>query len=240
MSAALNPEDDLLAAELALRLLDGDALAAARDREARDPAFAAAVASWNEALAPLLDGADVAPDAGVWTRIATSLALQRPDTNVVALGRKVRFWRTATAGLTALAASFAIILGVRALDSAPPATAPAATSGETLIATVVPEGAPAMAVIAFERTSKSLIVTPAALTPVPGRSHELWVVPATGDPRSLGLIAPGAARRIALADDLAGLFGSQATLAISAEQEGGSRTGSPGGPIVATGKLRRV
>lgn len=232
-------EDDLLAAEMALGLLGDGALAAARVREARDPQFAALVAEWNERLMPLLDAIEpVEPPSSVWDRIAASLATPNFG-NVVELKRRVRFWRGAAAALTAVAASLAIVVGFRAADRVRPAPQQNAAS-ETLVAAIAPEDAPTMAVISFDRAAASLIVTPAALTPVPGHSHELWLVPATGDPRSLGLVAPGEARRIAVAGDIAGLFGSEVTLAISAEQEGGSRTGTPGGPIVATGKLRRV
>ena len=91
-----------------------------------------------------------------------------------------------------------------------------------------------------ERTLGRLVVTPAALAPVVGHSHQLWLVPAEGNPHSLGLVTPGDARRIAVPAALVRTFAADATIAISAEQEGGSPTGQPAGPIVATGKLRPV
>lgn len=239
-AARPHPDDDLLAAELALGLLSDGAAAAARVREVRDPAFAALVGEWNERLMPLFDAVEpVEPPASLWGRISASLA-PKGSGNVIALKRRVRFWRGAAAALTAVAASLAIVVGFRAADRVRPTPPQQNVVSDTLVAAITPEDAPTMAVISFDRAAASLIVTPAALTLVPGHSHELWVVPATGDPRSLGLVAPGAARRVVIAGDVAGLFDSEVTLAISAEQEGGSRTGKPGGPIVATGKLRRV
>lgn len=232
-------EEDLAAAELALRLLDGDELRAARVRENADPAFASAVSGWDEALMPLLDDlAPVEPHGRVWTRIAASLALLTPDNTVVALRGKLRFWRAAAA-LTAMAAALALAIGMRAARNVPSAAAPA-EAGELLIAAIKPADASAMAVASYDRRGQTLLVTPVALSVAAGRSCELWVVPASGPPRSLGLIAPGATRRIALADDLARLFAGKATLAISDEPEGGSRTGSPTGPVLATGTLGRV
>lgn len=236
-----DPDDELLAAELALRLLEGDALHAARTREAAEPAFAREVAAWHERLGGLLDDvAPVEPDASMWGRISAALALRDPRNNVVQLKRKVRFWRVSAAALSAVAAS--LLFGV-ALRNTPAVSPPAPTNlqpREVLVAAIEGEDAPTLAVISVDRTERSLIVAPAALTPVPGHSHELWIVPATGNPRSLGLLSPGPARRIALAQDLAGLLARGSTLAISAEAEGGSRTGLPQGPIVATGTLRPV
>ena len=236
----IDTDDGLLAAELALRLLEGDALQDARRREATEPAFAAEVAAWHERLAALLTNvAPVEPDAAMWGRVSAALALRDPRNNVVELRRKVRFWRASAAALTAIAASLLLGLGLRNTESVqPPSTT--VVPRQMLIAAIDGEGAPPLAVISLDRTDKSLIITPAALTPVPGHSHELWIVPAAGDPRSLGLLQPGPARRITLADDLAGLLSVGSTLAVSAEDEGGSRTGLPQGVIVATGTLRPV
>jgi len=242
--SGIDPDDGLLAAELVLRLLEGDALHDARRREVAEPAFAAEVAAWHERLAALLaDVAPIEPDAAMWGRVSAALALRDPRNNVVELKRKVRFWRASAAALTAIAASLLLGLGLgmglRGTESIQP---PATTVGprQMLIAAIDGEGTPPLAVVSVDRTDKSLIVTPAALTPVAGHDHELWIVPVAGDPRSLGLLRPGPARRIVLADDLAGLLAGGSTLAVSAEDEGGSRTGLPQGPIVATGTLRPV
>lgn len=237
----LNAEDrDLLAAELALRLLTGTEESEARALEMRDPAFAAAVAAWGDRFAPLFDRiAPVEPDAALWGRIARGLALRGGSSNLASVERRVGWWRGAAIAMTALAAALALALGLGNLTRQPtPLPQPAAR--QFLIASVAPEGEAAMAVISYETAAASLIVTPAALTPVAGHSHQLWLVPAEGNPHSLGLVTPGDARRIAVPAALIRTFAADATIAISAEQEGGSRTGQPAGPIVATGKLRPV
>jgi anti-sigma-K factor RskA len=65
------------------------------------------------------------------------------------------------------------------------------------------------------------------------RALELWAVPPSGAPRSLGLIAGNAAtvvRRDKLLD-------GTAALAVSLEPSGGSPTGAPTGPVLYVGKL---
>jgi anti-sigma-K factor RskA len=72
----------------------------------------------------------------------------------------------------------------------------------------------------------------------PRHSHELWVIPAGGKPRSLGVMPDARQTHMQLADALAELMQEGATVAISVEPRGGSPTGSPTGPVVASGALR--
>lgn len=240
MTDTLSPEDDVLAAELALRVLDGVDLDAARARESIDPTFAATVDAWHERLMPWLDAVSpVDPDPGVWTRIAGAIDRRDVASNVVVLRRKWFGWRDAGFAAAGIAAALLLSFGLRQPNEVVPV--PAARASDLSIAAVVPEGGTAaLAVIGYDRVSASLIVTPAALGQRPGRSHQLWVVPPSGAPVSLGLLEGTAPRRIVLADDLAASFAGVPTIAISSEQPGGSRTGAPVGPVIASGKLRRV
>ena len=65
------------------------------------------------------------------------------------------------------------------------------------------------------------------------RSLELWAVPTSGSPRSLGLL-PGGSGTVALRGKV--LAGAD-TLAVTLEPAGGSPTGLPTGPIVYAGKF---
>ena len=62
---------------------------------------------------------------------------------------------------------------------------------------------------------------------------ELWAVPASGAPRSLGLISASGATVVQKGKVLEGA----AALAVSLEPPGGSPTGAPTGPILYAGKL---
>ena len=58
--------------------------------------------------------------------------------------------------------------------------------------------------------------------------------------RSLGLIEGGHEVRINLPPELAARVATDATLAVSLEPPGGSPTGAPTGPVIATGKLTNL
>ena len=72
----------------------------------------------------------------------------------------------------------------------------------------------------------------------PSHAHELWVIPGDGKPRSLGTMGDGKQMHMRLEEALAELMHQGATIAISVEPPGGSPTGAPTGPVIASGTLR--
>lgn len=237
--------DDRLAAELALGLLEGEELAQARWRQGRDADFDRAVAAWEERLMPFVDGIrPVAPDPRVWEQIAARLGDREEGANVVELRRKASLWRTYSAGMTALAAALALVIGLDAAKQdrvvQAPAPQPAPAPAATLVASLAKEGGPAALVITYDPNSRSLVATPAVLDPAAGHDHELWLIAGSGPPRSLGLVATGRSQKITIPPALLKSLGTEATLAVSVEPEGGSRTGLPTGPVIASGQLIRL
>ena len=71
------------------------------------------------------------------------------------------------------------------------------------------------------------------------RVPELWLIPADGKPRSLGLIKRDGAMTMRLPAALRGMAAG-AMLAVSMEPPGGSPTGLPTGPVMAKGRIERV
>jgi anti-sigma-K factor RskA len=65
----------------------------------------------------------------------------------------------------------------------------------------------------------------------------LWVIPADGTPRSLGMIEKAGTTEMAMSAELKAWLVDGATLAVSLEPAGGSPTGLPTGPVIASGKL---
>jgi anti-sigma-K factor RskA len=103
------------------------------------------------------------------------------------------------------------------------------------------EGSPAKLVATWDPASAMLLVAPAAgVAAVPGHAHELWLIPADGKPRPMGLLEPGAPRRVPIPPALLAEMKAEVTLALSVEPAGGSPTGQPTGPVVAAGKLVRA
>lgn len=230
------PEDDALAAEHALGVLTARERAAAELRMAREPAFAAKVEAWRDRLAPLAeDVTPVEPPVGLWPRIVRSLPA---NDNQIAERRRLRFWRGATAGSLGLAAASLAMAMVMA--SRPPqiiTPAPAPMMNARLMTTT---GQP-LFLAAYDPQRKSVLV--ASLVPPgtdPNHSHELWLIPADGKPRSLGLVEPGASKAMPISDEMAAMAKAGASMAVTVEPAGGSPLDGPSGPVAAVGRLARI
>lgn len=229
-----------LAAEYALGLLTGDELVRARALHRRDPAFRAAVERWAGRLAPLLDAVDpVEPPASAWPAIERELDRTEAKGSVIFLTRRVNRWRGIAAGMTALAASLAVFVAVRPWQEPPVVTA--LSPSPPMVAMLNDQQQSAKVVASWDPSTRQLVLAIAGDMPISTRhSHELWVIPADGKPRSLGTMPSGKRMHMRLAQSLAALLTEGATVAISVEPEGGSPTGVPTGPVVAAGQLRQA
>lgn len=233
----LTEEQAMLAAEYALGALDGADLAQAQALAASSPVFSAEVAMWSSRLAPLLDEvAPVAPPARLWRRIAAAVGGAAND-NLVLLKRRVTVWRGAAAAMSAVAACLALILAVQPRGLAPPTTVQAPTA-PPLVAMVGDEKQ--MKIVAsWDPMGRRLVLAVAAdMPPDPSHAHELWIIPSGGKPRSLGTMGGGKQMHMSLEQALAELMRQGATIAVSVEPPGGSPTGAPTGPVIASGTLR--
>jgi anti-sigma-K factor RskA len=235
-------ERDLLAAEYALGLLGGEETASARRLAAADADFADAVTRWEERLMPLAGEAPaVVPDPAVWDRVRQAIAdAPAAGSNVVELKRRLNIWRGVAAGATALAASLLLVVGLgrntaERTDVAE-RQAPAERPRVLMAALASPEEETSLSV-AYDGTDRSLVVTPGRLTGAAGHDHQLWIIPAGGSPVSLGLVRAGEPQRFRVPAEVAPHFQAQAAVALSVEPTGGSPTGQPTGPVVASGAL---
>lgn len=218
----LSEEDDLLAAELALGALDGTEQATAEARTRAEPAFAAAVARWHGRFAVLEPEGSAPP---LWPQVAARL-----PANDDLRGLSVRRWRTAALGLGAAACALMALVILPFLRAPAPET--------VLVATLGGAGQTATVAIGIDPVRGRLVVQPSALHEMlAGRAAELWVVPADGRPRSLGVIDAAASRALAAELGVRNALSPDATLAISFEPPGGSPTGQPTGPIVLSGRV---
>jgi anti-sigma-K factor RskA len=228
-------ERDLLAAELAMGLLDGDERAEAETLAARDHDFRAAVAGWTARLAPMLeDVAPAVPPERLWARIDARIA--PAASNVVELRREVGLWRGYSLAATAIAASLALVVVTR------PSSQPQPATPQTLVAMMQSDAGPARLVATYDPASRRLIVAAAAgMAPAPGHAHELWLIPASGGkPHPMGIVSATAPNKMDVPMPMAGDVREGATFAISVEPPSGSPTGAPTGPVIAAGKLTRA
>jgi anti-sigma-K factor RskA len=217
------PEDELLAAEYALGVLVGADRVAVVQRVTRDRGFARLVSDWEQRLAPWASEiSEEAPAPQVWDRIASALPAQ-PHSG--GLWQSLNFWR----GFAFAAGAFAAACLAALIYLGTPVEQP-------LVATIEGGGhRHFIATIDFSRGTVAVI--PAAFSPDATRVPELWLIPPDGKPRPIGLLHSDQPVTLTLPADLAALAKKDAVLAVSLEPSGGSTTGLPTGPVIASGKL---
>ena len=226
------PEDgneDMLAAEYVLGVLDTDARRRAEQLLREHPGFARAVAVWQERLGPLADTIEpVSPASHVWSRIE---AQTRPRGAVRTTRQEAGsdFWRWLSYGSMALAAASLAAAIFFAYPRGPTPVQVAALSSQ--------DGRSHFTAVIDVAGSEATLVPQSAWT-APGRVPELWLVPASGAPVSIGVFDPAQTRRIAVPRSVIDAIRADSTLAISVEPPGGSPTGQPTGPVIAAGKVQ--
>jgi anti-sigma-K factor RskA len=228
--STLNDDDIALAAELVLGLLEPAQAAQARARAATDRAFADEVAAWEERLQPMLAGVDETPPAHVWSAVESGIA---PATGQDNPSRGVRLWR----GLTALSTGVAAVLAVMLMSR--PGGGPAPVAGPPLVAALGSETGAASLAASYDPASGKLLLTPVRLD-TGALYPELWVIPADGKARSLGIIRGDAPTRVEVTPALRSYLEKGATLAVTPEPAGGAPGGKATGPVIASGTITAV
>jgi anti-sigma-K factor RskA len=221
-------DDDILAAEFALGLLDEAEAAAVQARARTDGPLSLRIAWWRDQLAPLADEAATPAPAGVWTRIEAQLPGN--DNSATLMQR----WRAAAVAAMSVAAALVLFIAMRPLpvpivEPAIPMPMMAALSGE--------KGA--VVAVSYDATSGQLMVAPTTLDAGKGDA-ELWIIPDGGKPRSLGIVNAKLAEQHMVPESDRTFVQPGATFAITQETKGGSPSGQPAGPIVASGKIIRT
>ncbi len=224
---------DVAAAELALGLLDGEERGAALRRVLAEPGFAAQVEWWRSRLAALFD---LWPEHAAPPHLAARIEASLDGTPAPA--KTSRFaWPALAAVTSAIAASLLLFVMVRPEPTVPVSQPiPVARPTSVLVAMLGDAKSPVAAV--YDPANGALRV--AAGPGVPdARVAQLWVIGGDGVPHSLGLLS-GRPTSLAPKGVDRGRITPGATLAISVEPLGGSPTGLPTGPVVATGVVARV
>lgn len=240
---ALTPDERrVLAGEIALGLLEGEEREDALARLAADEELRREVAVWNGRIEPFFDEiAPAEPPRSSWSAIERALSGQQ-QSNVIPFRRRIGFWQASTGVATALAASLALVLLLQPNTIANPPVVETATPapGKPMVA-MLTTGAEHPALMASWNPDTQMLEVEAS-APMPaakGRSHELWIIPAGGTPHSMGVMPEGP-MSAHIGGDMASEFAEGAMLAVSDEPAGGSPTGAPTGPVIASGKLAKV
>jgi len=228
------PEADVAAAELALGLLEGDDRAAALRRTLAEPAFAREVERWRGHLANLFAAVpEVSPSAELGERIIGGL-----DGRSVTVSPMAGRWKAFSLISSLAAASLLGMLLIRPEPRALPPP-PAVAQPAPLVAAFTIEGQKAP-VVAIYDSARGTVRMPGPRLGSAGKSAQLWAIVGDAPPRPLGTFHSVGTDSVEAATPGAIPIAPGTTLAISIEPLGGSPTGLPTGPVVATATLARV
>lgn len=215
------PEDEALAAEYVLRLLDVDAERAFETRLQTEAELRELVRFWEAEFAALAsDSPDEVPSPSVRAKLVAELSGEdaRPE----------RRWPRGLLAFSALAAVAVLAFLAFSQMRRGPAFDP------TLHATLISEDGAVHIEAGYAPTGNLFKVIPEQGAPATGRDFELWVIGAKADaPVSLGVIPTDRESLFEIAPEMAALIDG-GVLAVSEEPEGGSPTGAPTGAILAT------
>jgi anti-sigma-K factor RskA len=205
-----NEEDEALAGEYVLGVLDLAGRSAAEARMRRDSGFAARVVAWETRLAGLNDGFAEAPAPNLLPRIEARLfpTAPRPRRNLIG-------WLSGVALGAALAIAAVVVV-------APPAPDVVAVLGSR------------DAGLSYQLThfGQRLTVTRVAGAAAPaGQVHELWIIAPGAAPVSLGLLQDQPLVVDYPTPPEGWLF------AVSVEPAGGSPRGLPSGPVILSAMM---
>jgi anti-sigma-K factor RskA len=224
----LTDDDDILAAEFALGLLDVSESDAVQTRARSDAVLSLRIAWWRDQLVPLVAEVASPPPDRLWAKIASQLPV---NDNLPTLMKR---WRALAIGATGIAAALAVYIGSRQPIQVPVVAAPA-----PMVATLAGSTNSAIVTISYDATSGQMTIAPSSLNAARGDA-ELWIIPEGGKPRSMGVIDSKAPAGHSVGMEQRIFVQPGATFAITLERKGGSPTGLPQGSVIASGKIIRV
>ncbi|WP_372801470.1 anti-sigma factor [Paracoccus seriniphilus] len=223
-------EDQALAAELAIGLLEGDEAAAAVARLSEDPDFAQSVRDWQERLATLAE--DLTPvmaparaRQGIREKLGHVQAPLAKDLNATA-----PWWRRPFA----LFAGFATLAALAAFLWLPDQASRQPDAGQAYTAELVTEDDALRVAARVDGRDMEIALEDGSAGE--GRDYEIWWIKPDGSaPISIGLVPREGSLRMTLPEGLDP--SEEIQIALSDEPEGGSPTGQATGPVVAIAAL---
>ncbi len=228
MSGSPDDDNQMLAGEYVLGVLDADEMATVRARARTEPSLRNEISAWEAHLSPLATViAPRTPPSALWDRLAAAIAPvpMAANENAPAARRRVWPWQLSTAASLALAAGLAAFVYLQP------------SSAVVRVAALTPIGVHPAAFIAQARADGRMTLASLSPDTVPdGRSLELWVLPPGGTKvAALGVLPSGGETF-----DLGPPPPTGTQYLVSLEQFGGSPTGQPQGPVLYGGTFAGV
>ncbi len=225
-----------LSSEYALGTLKGGARRRFEKLLPASPVLRRAVAEWQDRLVPMAEFAPVAhPSPQVWRKLVQQLRLEQTSaakTDGVGFWNRLAFWRGLGLASTVLATILVGVLVVKQFEIT--------ALGSTYVAMLSDDQSKPIAVVTGDPIRHQLTIRLVSNQVIAAdRSLELWAVPKTGAPRSLGLLASDGSITLPLPDNASPQ--SIPLLAVTLEPKGGSpKADGPTGPIVFKGAWVKV
>lgn len=242
----LMPDDrELLAAELALGVLEGAERAQALRLQMTDAVFRDAVAAWQQRLEPLLHGYSEVKAPDLWRAIEQRLPRggEHGDAPgaVVGIRSRLKAWRAGAILAGAIAAGLAALLMFRPGDRPSPSENPqvAQQLAKPMIARLGGDEDAHQFLASYDAVNGELRIR--TLKMAQDRlAPELWVIPADNVPRSLGLVASSGLSRLTIQPEMRALLQDGATLAVSLEERSSAPHQAPSSAPVAAGTIHDI
>jgi|ERR1700722_1928667 len=234
------PDDEVLAGELVLGVLDAAERHRVQARAEADREFSARVAGWERRFAPwLAEVVPVNPPAQLWPEICRRLGWQDTGSSRPGLWESLALWR----GAAALAAIAALALWLSRPPSPPPPVAVLPPPAESAAAKVVTtlahdDGSPGWLASVDPAHGTVLMVPVPGAPDAQGRVPELWIIPAGQAPRSLGAVSIDKSHTVPVPADSRSALVAGSVLAITLEPASGMPHAAPSGPIIAKGAIK--
>lgn len=187
-------------------------------------------AEWRQRLEPMAEFATpVAPPKRVWKQIEQRLHLTSQG-GWAWWRDSLSFWRSLGLASSAIAALLVIVMSTQLMS----------TPQISHVATLMDEKSQTALLLTADSRHDTLEVRMVGNAPVPtDKELELWAVPKSGNPRSLGLLADKGSVKLALSSRAIG--NDVALLAVTLEPRGGSPDpNGPTGPILYKGNWVRL
>jgi len=187
-------------------------------------------AEWRQRLEPMAEfTTPVTPPKRVWKQIEQRLHLS-PQGGWSLWRDSLSFWRSLGLASSAIAALLVIVMSTQLMS----------TPQISHVATLMDEKSQTAMLLTADSRHDTLEVRMVGNAPVPtDKELELWAVPKSGNPRSLGLLADKGSVKLALSSRAIG--NDVALLAVTLEPRGGSPDpNGPTGPILYKGNWVRL
>ncbi|MBN7806265.1 anti-sigma factor [Agrobacterium rosae] len=229
------PRDDVIAAEYVLGVLSADDRRLVEKRMRSEDAFAQSVRQWEAHFSGLNEEyKPVPPNAATYPAIENRLFASEAKAGLLpSLWGSLAFWRGFSALTTVCAAVVAIAFVVL------PQPQPKSLQMSYMAELSSPDD-PMALMVSYDASSGRMALTPMAAGDKAQKSLELWLVKADGVPISLGLVDPQKNAEMTIPLDMREQLHDGITLAVSLEPYGGSPTGKPTGPVIASGTTRQL